>query len=71
MIGRLRAPLLETREDERYGYVPHVLYSCGGVVHDGLLWIPYGASDQRIRVAWLVLDELVEQMTADGATAGG
>ena len=71
VIGRLRAPLLETREDERYGYVPHVLYSCGGVVHDGLLWIPYGASDQRIRVAWLVLDELVEQMTADGATAGG
>jgi predicted GH43/DUF377 family glycosyl hydrolase len=62
VIGRLRSPLLETREDERYGYVPHVLYSCGGVLHDGLLWIPYGASDQRIRVAWLVLDELVERM---------
>jgi predicted GH43/DUF377 family glycosyl hydrolase len=68
VVGRLRAPLLETREDERYGYVPHVLYSCGGVVHDGLLWIPYGASDQRIRVAWLVLDELVTQMRADGAS---
>ncbi len=71
VVGRLRAPLLETREDERYGYVPHVLYSCGGVVHDGLLWIPYGASDQRIRVAWLVLDELVARMTADGAATAG
>jgi predicted GH43/DUF377 family glycosyl hydrolase len=71
VIGRLREPLLETREDERYGYVPHVLYSCGGVVHDGLLWIPYGASDQRIRVAWLVLDELVAQMTPDRRNAIG
>ena len=62
VVGRLRAPLLETREDERYGYVPHVLYSCGGIVHDGLLWIPYGASDQRIRVAWVVLEDLVEHM---------
>jgi predicted GH43/DUF377 family glycosyl hydrolase len=71
VIGRLRVPLLETREDERYGYVPHVLYSCGGVVHDGLLWIPYGASDQRIRVAWLVLDELVERMTTPSTTPAG
>jgi predicted GH43/DUF377 family glycosyl hydrolase len=71
VIGRLRRPLLETREDERYGYVPHVLYSCGGVVHDGLLWVPYGASDQRIRVAWLVLDELVAAMAADSTAVAG
>jgi predicted GH43/DUF377 family glycosyl hydrolase len=71
VIGRLRSPLLETREDERYGYVPHVLYSCGGVLHDGLLWIPYGASDQRIRVAWLVLDELVERMKAASTAVAG
>jgi predicted GH43/DUF377 family glycosyl hydrolase len=69
VVGRLRAPLLKTLEDERYGYVPHVLYSCGALVHDGLLWIPYGASDQRIRVAWLVLDDLVARMTAEHATA--
>jgi predicted GH43/DUF377 family glycosyl hydrolase len=69
VVGRLRAPLLETREDERYGYVPHVLYSCGGLVHDGLLWIPYGASDQRVRVAWLVLDDLLERMVADHGSA--
>jgi predicted GH43/DUF377 family glycosyl hydrolase len=67
VVGRLRAPLLETREDERFGYVPHVLYSCGGTVVDGLLWIPYGASDQRIRVAWVELDALLDRMTPGGA----
>ncbi len=70
VVGRLRAPLLETREDERYGYVPHVLYSCGGIVHDGLLWIPYGASDQRIRVAWLELDDLLDRMVTDHRSGG-
>ena len=65
VVGRLRQPLLETREDERYGYVPHVLYSCGGTVHDGRLWIPYGAGDQRIRVAWLPLEDLLARMVAD------
>jgi predicted GH43/DUF377 family glycosyl hydrolase len=65
MVARLRRPLLETTVDERHGYVPHVLYSCGGLVHDGLLWIPYGASDQRIRVAWVELDALVDQMLSE------
>ena len=67
VVGRLRTPLLETREDERYGYVPHVLYSCGGIVHGDLLWIPYGASDQRIRVAWVDLEELLGRMVGDPA----
>jgi predicted GH43/DUF377 family glycosyl hydrolase len=65
MVGRLREPLLETTLDERHGYVPHVLYSCGGIEHDGLLWIPYGASDERIRVAWVDLDTLVARMRSE------
>jgi len=65
MVGRLREPLLETTPDERHGYVPHVLYSCGGLVHDDLLWIPYGASDERIRVAWVRLDDLLARMRSE------
>ena len=65
VVGRLRQPLLETTPDERHGYVPHVLYSCGGLVHDGLLWIPYGASDERIRVAWVPLDDLLARMRSE------
>ncbi|MEU7870326.1 hypothetical protein [Dactylosporangium sp. NPDC049140] len=31
--------------------VPNVVYSCGGIVHDGVLWLPYGASDVRVGFA--------------------
>ena len=59
MLKRLDAPLLTTRSDEREGYVPNVVYSCGGVVHDGRLWLPYGIGDARISVAWADVDELI------------
>lgn len=65
VVARLREPLLETTTDERHGYVPHVLYSCGALVHDGLLWIPYGASDQRIKVAWVPIDDLLARMRSE------
>ena len=68
VIGKLRAPLLEPLEDERLGYVPHVLYSCGGVLHDGTVWIPYGASDERIRVAWVALDQLLDELQRGSST---
>ena len=48
--------------DERDGYVPNVVYSCGGIVHDGRLWLPYGISDSRIGVAWASIDELLDAM---------
>ena len=45
VIGRLEAPLLEPNADEREGYVPNVVYSCGAVVHGKDLVIPYAMSD--------------------------
>jgi predicted GH43/DUF377 family glycosyl hydrolase len=59
---RLAEPLLEAGVCERDGYVPNVVYSCGGVVHDGRLWLPYGISDSRIGVAWASIDELLDAM---------
>ena len=41
---------------EREGYVPNVLYSCGGLVHEGRFWLPYASSDVRISFASLPLD---------------
>jgi predicted GH43/DUF377 family glycosyl hydrolase len=63
VLGRLEQPLLAPRPEEREGYVPNVLYSCGGVVHDGLLWLPYGIGDSRIDVAWVSVPELLAAMT--------
>lgn len=45
VIGRLDEPLLEPNANEREGYVPNVVYSCGGVIHNGELIIPYAMSD--------------------------
>jgi predicted GH43/DUF377 family glycosyl hydrolase len=44
-IGRLTEPLLIPNKEEREGYVPNVLYSCGSIIHNGKLVIPYGLSD--------------------------
>ena len=63
MVARAERPFLQTTADERDGYVPNVVYSCGGVVHDGLLWLPYGIGDARIGVVWVSLDELLDSMT--------
>ena len=71
VVGYSRTPLLSARPDEQDGYVPNVVYSCGGLVHDGLLWLPYGIGDCRIGVAWVALDEVLEVGGGrDGAAAG-
>ncbi len=64
VVARLRRPLLAPAAGERDGYVPNVVYSCGPLLHDGLLWLPYGIDDARIGAAWVPLDELLDAMTA-------
>jgi predicted GH43/DUF377 family glycosyl hydrolase len=63
VIGELSEPLLRPAGDLRDGYVPNVVYSCGAIVHDGTLWLPYGVGDARIRVASIGLTELLGAMT--------
>ncbi|RME95679.1 MAG: glycosidase, partial [Verrucomicrobia bacterium] len=63
VIGRLREPLLTPTEDERDGYVPNVLYTCGALVHAGRLIIPYAMSDQCTSFATVELKELLEALT--------
>lgn len=64
VLGRLRAPLLSPEPNERDGYVPNVLYSCGAMRHDRTLVLPYGCSDSRIRVALVALDPLLDELEA-------
>lgn len=63
VLGRLDTPLLQVGDGERGGYVPNVVYSCGAVVHDGLLWLPYGIGDAKVGVAWAPVMELLAAMT--------
>jgi len=64
-IGRLREPLLIPNSDEREGYVPNVLYSCGAIVHNEKLIIPYGVSDSSTAFAEVSLQELLDKLKSD------
>jgi predicted GH43/DUF377 family glycosyl hydrolase len=64
-IGRLKEPLLIPNSDEREGYVPNVLYSCGSIVHNGKLIIPYGVSDSSTAFAQVDLSELLNKLKED------
>jgi predicted GH43/DUF377 family glycosyl hydrolase len=63
LIGRLAEPLLAPNENEREGYVPNVVYSCGGVVHNGQLIIPYAMSDYASTFATVSLEQLLAALT--------
>jgi len=61
-IGRLDTPLLSPNEKEREGYVPNVVYSCGSMIHNEDLIIPYAMSDYSSSYATVNLSELLEEM---------
>lgn len=63
VIGHLNEPLLSPGDDERDGYVPNVVYSCGSMIHAGHLVLPYGYADVGARIATIPLDELLSRLT--------
>ena len=62
VIGRLPEPLLEPIPEERDGYVPNVVYSCGALVHAGRLFLPYAMSDRCTSFATVPLEELLSEL---------
>src|SRR5579864_9268506 len=62
VIGRLHEPLLRPDQEERKGYVPNVVYTCGALLHKGELIIPYGMADHATGFATVPLDEVLAAM---------
>ena len=62
VIGRLKQPLIVPTEEERGGYVPNVVYSCGSMVHNGQLIVPYAVSDSRTTFATVDLVALIDRL---------
>ena len=62
VISILKEPLLSPIENEREGYVPNVVYSCGSTINNGELVIPYAISDQRSSIATVNLKALIDQL---------
>ncbi|WP_328347870.1 glycoside hydrolase family 130 protein [Micromonospora sp. NBC_00421] len=70
VVAELPGALLAPDETERDGYVPNVVYSCGALVHAGLLWLPYGASDARVGFATVPVAALVAAMVEPALPPG-
>ncbi len=66
IIARLEEPLLTPNEEEREGYVPNVVYSCGALIHNNVLVIPYAMSDITSGIATVPVPELLACMTPCG-----
>lgn len=59
VIGSLKEPFLVPNADERDGYVPNVVYSCGPLLHGTELIVPYAVSDSHTSIATVPLAELL------------
>ncbi|MGY5849350.1 glycoside hydrolase family 130 protein [Salegentibacter sp. F14] len=62
-IGRLKEPLIAPLESERDGYVPNVVYSCGSIIHNNNLILPYAVSDYSSTYAVVRMDELLAELS--------
>jgi predicted GH43/DUF377 family glycosyl hydrolase len=63
VIAQTPEPLLVPNDDERSGYVPNVVYSCGAMVHNRMLIVPYAMSDIATSIARIDLDRLLASLT--------
>jgi predicted GH43/DUF377 family glycosyl hydrolase len=70
VLGSLTQPLIEPDENEREGYVPNVVYTCGAIVHAGQLIVPYGFSDAGVAIAQLPLADLLETLVSSPRPRG-
>ncbi|MEZ4932410.1 MAG: glycoside hydrolase family 130 protein [Saprospiraceae bacterium] len=62
VLASLEQPLLSPNAEEREGYVPNVLYTCGLLLHNGNLIIPYAMSDSSISFAVVGVEEVLAAM---------
>ena len=62
VLGRLPVPLIAPNSEEREGYVPNVVYTCGALIHGKNLVIPYALSDSAIRFARIPTQDVLAAM---------
>ena len=62
ILGRLTQPLIFWTEANRSGYVPNVVYTCGALLHNDMLVVPYAMSDQKATIALIPLPALLERL---------
>lgn len=64
IISRIDGPILTPNEHDREGYVPNVVYSCGAMIFQDELIIPYASADQRCSIATLQVSDIMAKLEA-------
>jgi len=67
VLAHLNDPILTATGSDREGYVPNVVYTCGALLHNGRLILPYGLSDTAATIVTIELDRLLEMLDAQRA----
>jgi predicted GH43/DUF377 family glycosyl hydrolase len=62
VLARMAEPLLSPSDENREGYVPNVVYTCGGIKHGNALFIPYGVADSSVSFALIDLPSMLAAM---------
>ena len=63
VIGAIKEPILVPSEKERNGYVPNVAYSCGAIIHNDNLILPYAMSDSYSGIAKININDILNEMS--------
>jgi predicted GH43/DUF377 family glycosyl hydrolase len=63
VLGRTSQPILSSVDEDREGYVPNVVYSCGGMRVGNDLFLPYGVADSSVAFAFVSIQELLASMS--------
>ena len=62
VLARTAHPIVSSSDEDREGYVPNVVYTCGAMAHGRRLFMPYGVSDSSVAFGFIDLDELLGSM---------
>ena len=63
VLARTAEPLIAPASENREGYVPNVVYTCGGIRHGDVVFIPYGVADSSVAFAFVSIAAILEAMT--------
>ncbi len=62
VIGRTAVPILSAADEDREGYVPNVVYTCGAIRVGDDLFLPYGVADSSVCFAFVAISDVLAQM---------
>jgi predicted GH43/DUF377 family glycosyl hydrolase len=62
VLARTSQPVLTASENNREGYVPNVVYTCGAMRHGDNIFLPYGIADSSVAFAFVPIADMLAKM---------